>query len=455
MLWEDLSEQHKDKKLMTTLEDVKMVFQLMVQQETLDFSGDALSKLQIMGVLETRLLDYDNVIITNVNEGILPFGKTPFSVIPFDVRRKFEMNTFIEQDHLYAYHFFRLLQRAKNIYLLYNATPEGLFSGEKSRFLVQLEYFKSPKHKLSFKQIDQPLTVQKTSLKEAVKTSAVLKQLDEIAIQGFSPSSIGQYIRNPYLFYEQRMLKIKPLEANENDLSAQDKGTIMHEVLELVYTPFLNKKLSSQDYDKMLLTLPKLLEKTFNSVYKNNSQRTGKNHIIFNVMEKILTSFLIEEKSQIAKGRDLKILGLEYRFSKPIWVKGLEKEIIFKGSIDRIDSLDGVIRFVDYKTGNVTGSDLSFRHWDELISDPKKSPLFQVLLYAYAVKDEFKEDKVWAGVIPLKNFENNFIAASITENSRTKTLIEMNESILLNFEKELFTIINEIFDPNIPFVFKI
>jgi ATP-dependent helicase/DNAse subunit B len=172
-------------------------------------------------------------------------------------------------------------------------------------------------------------------------------------------------------------------------------------------------------------------------------------------MEKILTSFLIEEKSQIAKGRDLKILGLEYRFSKPIWVKGLEKEIIFKGSIDRIDSLDGVIRFVDYKTGNVTGSDLSFRHWDELISDPKKSPLFQVLLYAYAIKDEFKEDKVWAGVIPLKNFENNFIAASITENSRTKTLIEMNESILLNFEKELFAIINEIFDPNIPFVFKI
>ena len=232
MLWEDLSDQHKDKKLMTTLEDVKMVFQLMVQQETLDFSGDALSKLQIMGVLETRLLDYDNVIITNVNEGILPFGKTPFSVIPFDVRRKFEMNTFIEQDHLYAYHFFRLLQRAKNIYLLYNATPEGLFSGEKSRFLVQLEYFKSPKHKLSFKQIDYPLSVQKTSHKKAIKTSAVLKQLDEIAIQGFSPSSIGQYIRNPYLFYEQRMLKIKPLEANENDLSAQDKGTIMHKVLE-------------------------------------------------------------------------------------------------------------------------------------------------------------------------------------------------------------------------------
>jgi hypothetical protein len=110
---------------------------------------------------------------------------------------------------------------------------------------------------------------------------------------------------------------------------------------------------------------------------------------------------------------------------------------------------------VDYKTGNVTGSDLSFGHWDELISDPKKSPLFQVLLYAYAIKDEFKEDKVWAGVIPLKNFENNFIAASKTENSRTKTLIEMNESILLNFEKELFAIINEIFDPNIPFVFKI
>ena len=453
-LWEDISEQHKEKELMTSVSDIKMIFEILLQEETLDFSGDPLSKLQIMGVLETRLLDFDNVIITNVNEGILPFGKTPFSLIPFDVRKKFKMNTFIEQDHLYAYHFFRLLQRAKNVYLLYNAIPEGLVSGEKSRFLVQLEYFKLPRHSLKFKQIDLPLLTQDISLKKAVKTLAVLNQLDEIGTQGFSSSSIGQYIRNPYLFYEQRMLKIKPLETIENELSALDKGTIMHEVLEFLYAPFLNKKLTVQDLEKMLLSIPNILENSFKSIYKNDEYRTGKNFIIFNVMEKILKSFLLQEKNQVEGGVDLKILGLEHKFSIPVWVKGLEKEIIFKGSIDRIDCLDGLIRFVDYKTGNVSALDLSFQHWDELTKNPKKSALFQVLLYAYALKHEFKGDKVCVGVIPLKNFENNFMAASIIEKPRTKTLIEMNESIFLNFEKELFAIINEIFDPNIPFIFK-
>ena len=147
------------------------------------------------------MLDFDNVIITHVNEGIIPFGKTPASLIPFDVKKKFEMNTFIEQDHLYAYHFFRLLQRSKKVCLLYNSTPEGLFSVEKSRFLIQLEYFKSSKHKLIFKQVELLIENEPVSIQQASKTKAVLEQLDTIAKEGLSPSSLTQYIRNPYLFY--------------------------------------------------------------------------------------------------------------------------------------------------------------------------------------------------------------------------------------------------------------
>ena len=241
-----------------------MVFDFLIQQETFDFKGDPLNGIQIMGVLETRLLDFDNVIITNLNEGILPNGKTPFSWIPFDVRKKFEMNTFIEQDHLYAYHFYRLLQRAKKVFLLYNASAEGLFSGERSRFLVQLEYFKEPQHQLKFKQAQLPFPELEDKPKTAYKTQAVLDHLEEIRRSGFSPSSLTQYIRNPLSFYEQRMLKIQPVHEISNQLSAMDKGTIMHKVLEILYQPYLSQDMKISNYDKML----ELLSNTLDSVFK-------------------------------------------------------------------------------------------------------------------------------------------------------------------------------------------
>ena len=142
------------------------------------------------------------------------------------------MNTFIEQDHLYAYHFFRLLQRAKRISLFYNDAAEGLFSGEKSRFLVQLEFFKHPNHQLTFRQLDFNIQTQTALTKKANKTSGVLDQLNEVAREGFSPSSLALYIRDPYQFYVQRLLKIKPDQEFESDINAAEKGTIIHKVLE-------------------------------------------------------------------------------------------------------------------------------------------------------------------------------------------------------------------------------
>ena len=127
-----------------------MLYQDILNQEKIPFSGDPLEGLQIMGLLETRLLDFDNVVITNLNEGILPSGKSFSSWIPFAIKKEFEMPTFLEKDYLYAYHFFRLLQRAKRVYLLYNSISEGINWGEKSRFIYQLEYLKKAKHKLHY-----------------------------------------------------------------------------------------------------------------------------------------------------------------------------------------------------------------------------------------------------------------------------------------------------------------
>ncbi|MDG1926360.1 MAG: PD-(D/E)XK nuclease family protein [Flavobacteriaceae bacterium] len=454
LIWEEILLMHSEKPYLSSLNEVKMVFEMLIQNQTLDFSGDALSKLQIMGILETRLLDFDNVIITHVNEGIIPFGKTSVSWIPFDVKKKFGMNTFIEQDHLYAYHFFRLLQRAKKVFLLYNANPEGLFSGEKSRFLVQLEYFKSPKHELTFRQVDLPFNNLIDSVKPAIKTKAVLEQLNEMAKEGFSPSSLTQYIRNPYLFYEQRMLKIKPLDTLELNLSAMDKGTIMHKVLEVLYLPFVNQSLSLNDFDQMLHKLPETLKDCFNDLYKNDDHRTGKNHIVFRVMEQILRSFILMERELVSQGNTLIIKALEHIFCKPLWVEKIKKEVVFKGTVDRIDSLNGVLRFVDYKTGNVEANDLAYYEMSEVTSDPKKSALFQVFLYSYVLKEEFSNQDCLAGVIPLKNYENSFLVTSKRITSKTKKTLLIDSKVHEAYENELFLLIEEIYDPSIPFIFK-
>ena len=437
---------------MNSLTDIKIIFESLVEQESFKIKGDALGEgVQIMGLLESRLLDYDNVIITNVNEGILPFGKTSFSWIPFDVRKKFKMNTFIEQDHLFAYHFFRLLQRTKNIFLMYNATADGLFSGEPSRFLRQIKLFNKPLHNLKNTQLELSIPKLNNQGKIINKTKTILNHLTLIGQEGFSPSTLAQYIRNPYDFYVQRMLKVNPKIEVNHQLNVMDKGTLMHEVLENLYKPYISLILKTESYDKMLKNLPNVLEQLFTEKIKNGKKRTGKNALVFKVIEEVIKRFLIAEKQQVSTGNEIQIISLEYKFSRSIYVKALDKKINFKGTIDRIDILNDTLRIIDYKTGNINESDLSFTLWEELRLKTKKSALFQVLLYAYILKNEFKQKDVIAGVIPLKTFKNSFLAVTQKENIRNKNILKMKEEVLIHFEKELFELVNEIFDPLIPF----
>ena len=449
-LFESLVERQIEFHFMNSLRDVKMIFESLAGEETFDFTGDPFHGVQIMGLLETRLLDFDNVVITNVNEGILPLGKSSFSWIPFDVRKKFGMNTFVEQDHLYAYHFFRLLQRAKKVFLLYNASAEGLFSGERSRFLIQLEYFKLPTHKLKFNQVALPIPKLNNKQRKIVKTNSILSHLEQIGQEGFSPSSLTQYIRDPYAFYEQRMLKIQPpMDINEF-LSPREKGTIMHEVLEQLYQPYLSQTMKELHYDKMLEILPNTLANVF-GLAKGKGLKTGKNRLVYQIIEAVIKQFLISEKEQVQQGNQIQIIALEKEFSKSINVKTIGRNINFKGTVDRIDRYNGTLRFVDYKTGSIMSTDLAFYDWEELRTLPKKNALFQVLLYAYLLKTDFNDEDRIAGVIPLKTFKNDFLAIHQKENTRKKHLLQIGNEALSAFENELFELLKEIFDPELPF----
>lgn len=439
----------------TSLSEVKEVFELLLAQQTLDFKGDALKGIQIMGLLETRLLDFDTVIITHVNEGILPLGKTPTPLLPFDVRKKFGLNTFIEQDHVYAYHFFRVLQRAKKIYLIYNNAAEGLFSGEKSRFLVQLEYFSPLQHELTLSTLNIKIPTLTTVPKKAEKSKEVIEQLQALSIQGFSPSSLALYIRDPYQFYEQKLLRIQPLDQFENHLNAADKGTIIHAALETLYTPFVGKILTLKDVDEMIDTLPKVLTDKLALQFGANNSLRGKNYIMAHSMRQVLNQFLNAEKKLISAGNSLRIEALEHPYTKKITHPHTGNVFLLKGTVDRIDCLNGERRIIDYKTGAVTLNDVGFSSWEEVTTDPKKSALFQVLLYAYSLHDNFNEELHSAGVIPLKNYNTTFLPLHRKESKSKKHNLSFDVETLTQFEMQLFGLLDELFDSSVPFTQKL
>lgn len=432
------------------LQDIEQILYALINQENLDFSGDPFHGIQIMGILETRILDFDHVLLTHVNEGILPMGKTVSSWIPFDVRKKFGLNTFIEQDHLYAYHFFRLLQRAQTISLFYNDTAAGLFSGEKSRFLIQLEYFKLPEHQLQFKQLENKIDFPILTPKEVEKTTPVLKRLEEIAEEGISASALAVYIRDPYQFYEQRLLKIKPETDLTLTINAADKGTLIHNVLEALYQPYHQQIMEVSFYDQMRKELPKIVAKNITQLFHKTSAYTGKNHLLLQVYSKILENFIKTEQTAVKNGHELKILSLEQQFKVPLLLPQTGKKIYLKGTVDRIDFYDGIFRFVDYKTGAVSSSSLNFSAWSELIEEPKKGVLLQLLLYTYALRENFIDQPLIAGVLPLKNFNTEFLPIKFKATGGQSPLF-INKIVFDSFENELFQILNEIFEVSIPF----
>lgn len=449
-VFEQLKTLVKSNTDLKSIKDLEPILYSLIDQKLLDFSGDPFHGIQIMGILETRILDFDHVLITHVNEGILPMGKTASSWIPFDIRKKFGLHTFIEQDHLYAYHFFRLLQRTQSISLFYNDTSEGLFSGEKSRFIIQLEYFRNSKHQLQFRQLENKIDFPISVPKEAKKTTAVLKRLDEISKEGISPSALALYIRDPYQFYEERLLKIKRETASELDINAADKGTLIHAVLEQLYQPYQQQIMQVSFYDQMLEELPKIMAGKLQQLFSNSSNYRGKNHLLLKVSAKVLENFIQSEQEFIKQGNKLKILSLEQQFKVPLILPQLDKDIYLKGTVDRIDQCNGVFRFVDYKTGAVSSSSLNFSSWEELIQNPKKGVLLQLLLYAFAYRDDFKDQPLIAGVLPLKNFNTSFLPLKFKVRSGNDALL-LDTIIFDSFETQLLQILNEIFDINLTF----
>lgn len=433
------------------IKTVQKLFTEIISTTTIDYQGDAYNGLQIMGVLETRVLDFKNLIITSVNEGVLPSGKSNNSFITYDLKTEYNLPTYTEKDAIYTYHFYRLLHRSKKVTLLYNNFSDGLNTGEKSRFISQLEIDQNPNHIINKEILSPTISVFNTQKKSVNKTPEVMERLKDIASKGFSPSALTSYIRNPMDFYYQKILGIKELEEVEETVAANTLGTIVHDTLEVFYKPYEGQILVLDSLFKMKQKINKEVEKQFKKTFKGGNYQKGKNLIIFEVAKHFILNFINFEISELKKGNEIKIISIESDLSVPISIPELDFPVNIHGKVDRVDEYNGTLRIIDYKTGVVEPSNLEIQNWDIIITDYKYSKIIQVLAYSLIINNLTPLKNAEAGIISFKRLKKGFMKFAIKGKAKRTNI---DNEILNDYLVELKKLILEICNKDIPFLEK-
>jgi len=436
------------------LKSLRGLYSDLLASETLDFRGEPLQGLQIMGMLESRNLDFETIIITSVNEGILPSGKTNNSFIPFDLKLHQGLPTYKEKDAVYTYHFYRLLQRAKRVYLLYNTEPDVLEGGERSRLITQLLTDEKRKGDIVQKTAAPRATARTKKVNSISKDKELLLLLKEYASKGFSPTSLSNYIRSPLDFYKMELLGIKDLIEVEETVAANTFGTIIHDTLETVYTPFIGTYLSKAPLESAISDIEKVVKSHFALSYPGSDISKGKNLIAFQVILRYIKNFLRLEIEQLDMHRT-KILALEARLETRLQLPEIGYPIVIKGKLDRIDEQDGITRIIDYKTGTVVPSELEVYDWSQIIEEYRYSKAFQLLCYAWLFQQNNPSDQLHAGIISFKKLNTGLLrfAQKNDRNSRNKQW-DITHETLQTFQSKLKQLLLEIYDPEIPFAEK-
>lgn len=433
------------------------IYKELLSSETLDFQGEPLQGLQVMGMLESRVLDFETVIISSVNEGVLPSGKSNNSFIPFDLKIENKLPTYKEKDAVYTYHFYRLLQRAKNVFILYNTEADVLTGGEKSRFITQLEL--EGIHHINHQILAPKVPVLKPAEHTVEKTEQLVYEIKTVADKGFSPSSLTSYIRNPIDFYYQKILKIKEHDDVEETVAANTLGTVVHNTLEDFYKPLEGTIISADIIKNLKTRIDERVTFHFKNEYKEGDITKGKNLIIYEIAKRYVSNFLDFEIKDLKAGNEIKIVAIEADNKVVINdIPELDFPVKLVGKVDRVDQYNGITRIIDYKTGRVDQNQVEIVNWEELTTDYKKySKSFQVLTYAYMMQLQNNINlPVEAGIISFKNLSAGVLSFAKKDKSgngaKKDTLI--TQETLDNFKIELKNLILEICNPNIPFTEK-
>ena len=429
--------------------DLQMLILQIGREMSIAMKGEA-DGLQVMGLLETRNLDFDVVNMLSVNEGVIPKNKNSNSLIPYDVRKYYNLPTYNQQQAVYAYHFYRLLHNAKKINLFYNSLSDSSGLGEPSRFIRQIEYElvkKNPKVKLQHFQYKSPIINLKSNIISVDKDDTMLKKITKL-----SPTSISTYLRCSLQYYWKYIMNINCDEVNE-EIQMNVIGSIIHNTLDELYRNFGNEIVTES---KFLEVRNQYLDKCYQNALRNNNFRnglpkTGFNSIIASVIDTMISRFLDNEHN-IVKENSLRILCTEKELSFHL------NNVELHGFADRIDLLNDKLRVIDYKTGSVNPYDVSISANAKQLQDMHDKSI-QLIMYKYlfikmlnsntlgldeALIAHIDEENIVPGIIALQKMSNGVFELKVN-NADLANDFEAQCDIM--FEQ----LISDIFDKNNPF----
>lgn len=406
------------------------------------------NQIQIMGFLETRILDFDNLYILSLNDDNLPGTNKTNSFIPYNLRKGFGLPTFEQFDGINAYHFYRLLKRAKNIHLIFN-NQVGDNASEKSRFIRQIQHDLATKENTIHETIavienKNKAIFNQDNIIKIKKTDAIIADLRERA---FSPSALKVYIKCPLQFYFKYVEKINEPEELDEEIDAAVFGSILHRILELTYQPYLNTTLSKEKVKSFSSTafLKEKIIQACEDLELPKEITQGSNKLQLKIIERIAQKIIENDATQ----DDLHILNTEEKF---IW-KNLKLDdgsfVTIQGTIDRIDKINkNAIRIIDYKTGAIELPKFPEKEDDyetfleQLFIFDKKdfSATFQGILYALMYYKLYDCHEIYVGFHHAKNMKDGI---AYLNNQQPIPI-----SLLLSFEQKLSLLVSDIIYKN-------
>ncbi|WP_200979713.1 PD-(D/E)XK nuclease family protein [Echinicola sp. 20G] len=459
---------HSQGHVKISLEFFIRLFRQIFREVRLPFEGEPLAGLQVMGVLESRNLDFKRVIIANMNEGSFPPSGAMNSLIPFNVRKAFGLPVQEQNDAIYAYTFYRLLHRAQEVHLIYSTSSDQGKVGEKSRYIQQLmaELDKWIEEEVVFVPVDvkpaEPITIQKTPEISYLLSKYVLQE-DGTSVTAFSPSALSVWLDCRLKFYFQYLANIREKDKVEEEISAAVFGNLAHYSLEYLYKGFIQRKrrnvIIKDDFKDLENYVSPSIEKAIRDFYHleedADTSLSGQLAIVRDVLQKYIFELLELDKSSAP----IELISLEkdmiYRSAVPIEVNGDHYAVALRGIIDRVDKQNGVVRLIDYKSGKDIKSFPSISSLFDREDSKRNKAAMQTLIYGLLYQAKFPENKqaLKPAIFNLREiFNEDFNPYLQIKEGRSKG--EELENYLDHkeeFEENLKKLLGEIFDQTVPF----
>ncbi|MCE7059339.1 PD-(D/E)XK nuclease family protein [Dyadobacter sp. CY343] len=456
-----------EKTELITLRTLRSFMFELIRQTRIPFSGEPVSNLQIMGMLETRALDFERIIILSLNEGTLPQAKRQNSLIPFDAAQTVGLPTHLHQEAVMSYHFYRLLQRASEVHLLYTSTSNAPGGGEKSRFIQQLEFELAkynPKISIEHKRVVFD-GQQQQELEESVrKDEALLLAIrGYLANKGIYPTHLNEFIRCPMQFYLKHIVGVKEKEEVEEELGMDKIGTWLHAALERLDLEFFLSNIDPSEEQ-----IKTALKEEFDRLFRGYVTDLGLNRIYYQIGEQQILVFL---KHQMQLRPRRKILAAEQKISTKIELvlQGTYTPVRLGGKIDRIelDEQDRKLFVMDYKTGSVEVAGKQKladpeRREEVLKTDPdrKMGYVRQLWMYEYLMYRKMLDENGLKLGDTTYNFGDFAVKSGFYSfrdpKSQVSNPMELTDELapgdfIRKSEEILADILNVMLDPDIPF----